>query len=658
MNKGIDRVMVAAAWVLSAVAVGGAAPVDAQEVRDTARLEPVVVTANRMATPRAAVPAAVTVLDGAELSARGIRSVGEALRDVAGVEIVQNGSYGGVTSAFVRGGESDYLKVLVDGVPVNAPGGAVDLADLTTDNVDRIEIVRGPVSVLYGSDAVSGVVQIFTKRGEGALHGDVSVRAGTYTSVDAVGGLAGGTESLHYSVAASRSRTDGVYEYNNEYANTVWSGAVGVQPDRRTDAKITLRYGTSRYHYPTDGVGAVVDLNAFQRRDQILLGMEVGRYLSRAIEARAALTLNQMDGGIDDRQDGPADTLGFFGYSSVQTASRRGADVRLNAFLAPGLSATVGGAFEWQRERSADETQSEWGPSSSSFDAERTNGAGYAQLQAAPLSGLALTVGGRVDRNSAFGTFVSYRGGASYRVPVGFTVRASVGRGFKEPTFFETFAEGPFAKGNPELRPERSGSWEVGLDQSLLAGRVVISGTYFDQKFQDLVEYVFAPTPEDPNFVNVAAAGARGIETEVVGEIPGGLRVTGAYTYVRARVTETDPGSGTLEPGVRLLRRPEHAASIRLGKDLWGRGWVTGTLRYTGERDDLDFSTFPTARVTLPAYTRVDFALDIVVLEPRAGRPSVAATARLQNAFDVEYQEIQGFRTPGRVVSLGLRVGL
>src|SRR5262245_21342163 len=128
-------------------------------------LPPVVVTATRVTTPLNALSAAVTILRGDYLRARGIATVADALRDAADAVVVQTGSPGGVTSLFLRGGESDYVKVLLDGVPLNQPGGSIDLANLTTDNVDRIEIVRGPVSVLYGSDAMTGVVQIFTKRG-------------------------------------------------------------------------------------------------------------------------------------------------------------------------------------------------------------------------------------------------------------------------------------------------------------------------------------------------------------------------------------------------------------------------------------------------------------------------------------------------------------
>src|SRR5207249_7759284 len=156
-----------------------------QQPQDTVVLKPIVVTATRVPVAADLVASAVTVLRGADLVAQGIRTVADALQTVPGAHIVETGSYGGQTSLFMRGGESDYVKVLLDGVPLNDAGGGIDLAHLTTDNVDRIEVVRGPVSVLYGSDAVTGVVQIFTRRGEGQTpRVGAELQAGTYSSLD------------------------------------------------------------------------------------------------------------------------------------------------------------------------------------------------------------------------------------------------------------------------------------------------------------------------------------------------------------------------------------------------------------------------------------------------------------------------------------------
>src|SRR5204862_1082845 len=171
-------------------------------------LTPVVVTATRLPTPADAVPAAVTVLTGEALRSQGIQTVAEALRTVPAAHVVVTDAYGSQTSLFLRGGNSDYVKVLIDGVPQNAPGGAYDFANLTTDNVERIEVVRGPVSVLYGSDAVAGVVQIFTRDGGGATHGSVAARGGTYGTGALDATLSAGDARASYALSVSRFSSD------------------------------------------------------------------------------------------------------------------------------------------------------------------------------------------------------------------------------------------------------------------------------------------------------------------------------------------------------------------------------------------------------------------------------------------------------------------
>jgi vitamin B12 transporter len=224
----LERANLASLGVLLAAAfwtpLGRLAP---QEPQDTVHLDPVVVTATRLPVPRSSLPLAVTVLDGDDLRARGIRQV--ALRLVPSLAVVQTGSFGGAVSIFLRGGEANYVKVLVDGVAINQPG-SVDLAHLTLDNVERIETVRGPASVLYGSDGVVGVVQIFTRRG-GSPRANLAVRAGTFATAAAEASLSAGNDAVRYGFGFSRSTTDGILAFNNGYDNTAWSGSVRAAPD-------------------------------------------------------------------------------------------------------------------------------------------------------------------------------------------------------------------------------------------------------------------------------------------------------------------------------------------------------------------------------------------------------------------------------------------
>src|SRR5688572_12087766 len=219
--------------VLSALIAAGATSGAAQQTPDTTVLRPVVISATRVPMDRQAAPASVTVITGDELKARGIATVSEALASVPGLAVVQSGSFGATTSLFARGGESDYVKVLVDGVPLNNPGGSFDFATLTTDNIDRIEVVRGPTSVVYGSDAVAGVVQLFTRRGDGPPRGFADVRGGSFGTIEGTAGVAGGSTRLGYLFGAASRETDGIHPFNNDYSNRVLSGRLSFAPSAR-----------------------------------------------------------------------------------------------------------------------------------------------------------------------------------------------------------------------------------------------------------------------------------------------------------------------------------------------------------------------------------------------------------------------------------------
>ncbi|MGH7545290.1 MAG: TonB-dependent receptor plug domain-containing protein [Gemmatimonadota bacterium] len=629
----------------------------AQEPRDTFELAEIVVTVTRLPIPREAAAAHVTVITGEELRARGVDHVLEAFRTLPGAAVVQSGSFGGATSLFLRGGESDYVQVLVDGVPVNEPGGAFNFATLTADNVERIEVVRGPASALYGSDAMTGVVQIFTRRGEGAPRVSLGFKAGTFGTVGWNADLSGGGEATEYAFSLSRFSSDGILEFNNDYQNTVLSGRVGLNPDPRTEAALTFRYSDHEFHVPTDGAGNLVDENAFEFGDALTLGLELAQRFSDRIKGHLLLTTHERNGGFDDRPDGRSDTLGFFAFQSLDNVRRRTADARADVHLAENAILTAGIEVEEETQRSFNESDSEFGPDNGSFPAERWNRAYYGQIFADLASRLALTGGARLEDNDAFGSFATYRAGAAYHTPGGTRLRASIGTALKEPSFFENFAAG-FVLGNPDLDPERSRSWEIGLEQSFASGLGTLSATFFDQRFRDLIQ--FTPVPPDsgdPNFFNVAAAEARGVETGLsLGGIPR-LTLAVDYTYLDTEVT--DPGfqsAADFLEGERLLRRPTHSARIHAGYLLSDRGSVALDVHHVGERDDLDFSGFPFQRVVLPAYTRVDLAAQYEPYAADSRLPALTLTLRLDNALDRSYEEVKNFPARGRTLFLGGRV--
>jgi vitamin B12 transporter len=657
------------------LALGVAVPARAQDQpRDTVRLPEIVVTPTSLPTRREAVAAAVTVLGAAELARRGVATVSDALREVVGATVAQEGSFGGLTSLFLRGGQSDYTKVLVDGVPLNDPGGAIDLAQVTTENVDRIEIVRGPASVVYGSDAVSGVVQIFTRRGRGPMRAHVALEDGSYDGLTPgtapaprgsrrsalrwEAGVSGGTNGVSYSVGVARASTAGLYgtpRYDNAYARTVVSGLVRATPDARTDAGLMIRYSDHTFHYPTDGAGQLVDANAFDHATTTTVGLNVGRFVLPEVEARLVLAEHRSDGGSDDQPDGPADTVGYYASSTLATVERRRAEGRLNFYNARGVL-TVGGALEREAEQGADRYFSSYGNSADQVDVKRLGSAAYVELQGDPVPRVSLNAGVRLDRSDAFGRFVTYRGGAVFRLPAGLHVRALLGSGFKEPTFYQNFATG-FVRGNPALKPERSLSWEVGLDQTLDGARVRLGATVFDQRFRDLIDYTGAPpSPSDPNYFNIAAATARGLELSADAAPVDALELRAGYTLLRTRVVTAgfDPGPGALlAQDSALLRRPAHAGFAALRYQPFGRGDVTLDLRYVGPRADLDYAADPAERVVLPAYATVGVGAVFHVI--RVANRETTLSLRVDNLFDAAYEEVLHFPARGRTLWVGAR---
>ena len=237
-------------------------PAVAGAQQDAFSLDGLVITASPNPRSANAVASHVTILSGDELQARGSRTLGEALREVAGVHVARNGSFGAVTSVFLRGGESDYTLVLIDGVQVNLAGGGFDFASLSIANIERVEIVRGPASALYGSDAVTGVINVVTRTGRGAPRISLGLETGSFGRRDWIVDFLAGTARAGYSPSVARRSTDGLLAFNNGDVSTVVSGRARLLPDDRTEVGVTVRVTDHEYHFPTDGSGAVIDRNA------------------------------------------------------------------------------------------------------------------------------------------------------------------------------------------------------------------------------------------------------------------------------------------------------------------------------------------------------------------------------------------------------------
>lgn len=644
----------ACAAALLAVAV----PLSAQQ-DPVYQLDGLVITGAPQPRSESALGAHLTVLEGSTLRARGLVRLVDALRDVPGLALVEGGSFGSVSSVFLRGGESDFVQVLVDGVQVNEPGGAFDFSGLTLENVERIEVLRGPASALYGSDAVGGVVQVITRAGAGAPTGSLSVRGGSFGRRELVADLRGGNRTVSYGFSVSQSRTDGILAFNNDFENRVLSGVVRFVPDDRSRIDVSTRIGAREFHFPTDGAGEPVDQNAFTYSDDASMGLNVERRVTDRLTVDLALSSFQSDGGTDDAPDGPADTLGFYGFTSLNALQRTEAGLQSHLRFGDVTVGTAGLELSSQTQRAFTESQSEFGPSSGESSNERWNRAAFLHL-VSDVGPVALNGGARLEDNQRFGRTETWQLGASWAFGEAGRLRGAIGTGIKEPTFFENYATG-FAVGNPDLRPERSSSWEVGAEQSLFGGALDLTATWFDQRFRDLIQYTFSPpAPGDPNYFNVAEASAEGIEAGVVGR-QGPLRLSADLTWLRTEVLDAgfDSGEGaTFVEGEALLRRPSLIFGGSLGYARASGGRIFAAIRRIGTREDRDFSTFPATPVRLDPYTLVSLGGELPVLRRSGSRPDVTLTVRAENLLDVSYQEVFGFGTPGRGIYVGGRVGL
>jgi vitamin B12 transporter len=622
---------------------------------DTAKLGTVVISASKVPRPAATLSQAVTVLSGDDLRARGVSRVSDALREVPGATLVQSGSPGSLTSLFLRGGESRYTKVLIDGVPVNAPGGFFDFSHLTTDNIDRIEIVRGPASVLYGADAVTGIVQIFTRTGSAERRGSLSGRGGTYHSFDIAGDASGSTPLGGFSLGAAHHSTEGVLPFNNQYRNGTLSTGLRLGGGAAGDVKLTARYTAADFHYPTDFTGQPVDSNAYRTQHRLTVGLDAGRNLNANVQARLLA-------GNNDVWDITDDIAVPFGsptprHSVFESRGyRRNAEARIAFFLPTDATITIGGTYEKEHELSSSASGAVGTPTSEtdSFDASRHNVAYYSEALGNLTERLSYTVAGRVDDNSDYRRFATYRFGANAKLLPALRVRASLSTAFNAPAFNE-LRPTLYTVGSPDLRPEKIRSAEIGIVTNFHSDIFQFSTSYFSQTFSDLIQYVNGGPPTfKGSFANLTGATSNGYEAELQIAPAPNWRGSASYTIVNPKVTRIDPAyQGDSEVGDALIRRPTHSGSLVLSYSRpWGASLGT-SISYVGKRPDLDFTQFPSPRITLPAYAKVDLSAEYPLTGVTHG--GLAVNARLENLFAKRYEDVLHFKAPGRTILIGGR---
>jgi vitamin B12 transporter len=620
------------AALLSGVSVAAAQPPQ--------QADPVVVTATKTETPASQLGAAVTVVTGEDIDTRRYPTVDEALRMVPGIDIRRSGSFGKTTSISIRGANPNQVQVLVDGVRVkSSTTGQAELSDLSPDLIDRIEVIRGPQSTLYGADAIGGVVNIITRRGQGSPTAWVTQEVGNYDTLRSTAGVSGSLKIFDYALGASHFESNGQFKNDGVNQDSL-NLRLGMSLPGQTTLSLATRWNQTNVGLPIEFVGTpnpivptLLDPNNRQESETWTVSLDLQ---SRPVawwgtEFRLGRYWNKQ--AFIDRPD-PFGCL--FGFPPCEFPGRFETDRRevewLNHFHIGKWSTSTFG-IEYRHEKANVQ-------GASAFDPISETVSGLFQQQLRFFDRLFMSAGVRVEDNNNFGDSVTERGSLAYHIKEwGTRIRGGAGSGFRAPTFNDLFFPG-FA--SPDLVPEKSFSYDFGLDQNFWANRVRLGLTYFQTKFTNLIVCCeLIPVEPFVRQTNVGRARSAGIEFTSEVDLLDNLTASVNYTYTDTENLLTD------RP---LPREPRHRWNGRLAWEPLKR-WLLWTEVHAVTRQ---FDT--NGDVYNSGHTRVDLGTTFRILE-RWGHVKYAdLTGRVQNVLDESYAEVRGFPALGITGIVGIRV--
>jgi vitamin B12 transporter len=585
---------------------------------EEAVVDNIVVTANRREQPLSDVGSSVSVLTDLDLIEGQYVFVLDALATVPGVAISQSGSFGGTASVSIRGAGGDKTLVFVDGVRMNdltSPGSGYDFANLDPYNIERIEVLRGPQSVLYGSDAIGGVVNVITKTGGEGYGGSAFAEVGSFETVRAGASVFGGSRELGFNLSMSGTHTEGISTADEADGNTekdgfygfTVSGKVTARPSDNIRASLLARYSDNR-----------TDFDSFGPVD----GDEEANLAELLVSARARLTgLNgklsntfSVEYASTDRENFTNGVLSFEGEGERKTVDYLGV-----LEITPDWTLTAGAQHELAEAKTID-------PQSI------TTNSVLGELAFEGIDGLVITGGGRYVDHETFGDTTTARATASYTfADTGTRFITNWAQGFKSPSIFQityicTWCG--LTEPTPNLQPETSEGYEFGIEQDLLGGRLVLGATWFHLDSEGAIVFTFSD-----GYQNLGRSESKGLEVTFWAELLDGLELSANYTQNDA--IDKDTGS-------QLIRQPEHAAFAALDWAVTESFSASLMATYNGE--EFDFGGSQT-----DAWTRIDLRAAWDLTE------AVQFYARVDNLFDEDYQHTVGYGTPGRSGFIGVR---
>lgn len=587
----------------------------------------ILVTASRIKWPIDKTASYITVITKDEIKKYQTESITEILRSVVGIQAIQSGSAGKTSSVMIRGSNSNHCLLMINGVPLNDPTtGGFDFSDLVTTDIERIEIVRGPHGILYGSNAIGGVINIVTDTKKEGARRNISVSGGSFGTATGSASVSGSNNFSNYSFSLSRIITDGLFP-NDFYKNTSLTGTVSTRVTDNSELALGMKY----YDVSKGirGPSFDADPDAEQDGGAFLVSSTYRYYVisNWNFLFRTSFYTNEIT--FDDPLD-PLDT----GFLTGDVFSEINSDIQSitwqnNMRFLESIWAVSG--IDWREERTTNSSTSPFG--TANFDNKIRDAGLFLNLIFDINSMFIASSGVRVDDHSEFGTVSTYK--FSISVPVrksGTTIKGSIGSGFRAPSLNELFYPG---FGNPDLLPEETLGYDIGISQDIYPLKLSFDVAYFRNDYKNMISF-------DPaTFIagNIGESLSRGVEVCTSFNPTGSISFRGFYTFLDTEDVST---------GKQLLRRPRHRGGISLFANR-GPLDVLLSAALVGARLDNDFGG-PLGEHYNPSYSRYDLSITYHHGE------SYETFVRLVNILDERYNEVAGYPSPGINTTVGAKV--
>lgn len=612
-------------------------------------IEDVIVSANRIAQETSRVGDSVTVITAKEQRRSQKTTVSDLLSTTPGVAVARNGGFGGTTTLRIRGAESHQTMVLIDGVKLNDPSsasGEFNFADLITTDFAQIEVLRGPQSTLWGSQAIGGVINIVTPVPEGPLSATVSAEGGTHNTAIVRGNAQAGGDRLAWRVGGNYLTSDGISAYSRDqggresdsYRNVGFNarGILRITDNVSAELRSTWSDGRSEYDGFPPPAYMITDTPDYGTTEELTtyVGVKINAFGGR-FENRIGFAYTDMDRKDTDPSSAVPTTFAADGrnerweYQGTLRITER-------------LSTIVG--LESERSKLSTVSPATWDPNPTPLTGEVQIDSAYAQVNVTPIDALSLSAGVRYDDHDTFGSHTTTRASAAWSVTPSTVLRASYGEGFKAPTLYQLYSQ----YGNLNLDAEEAESWDAGIEQHLFGKRLVVSATYFDRDTTNMIDFVSCwgvdsaacETRPDGYYDNFQRTNAKGVELAAVAHLSERLSLAANYTNMDAK----NIARGTANFGHVLPRRPDETANAQLSYE-WPVGLTTTVAIQHASRA---FDTIVNDDV-LDSYTLCDFRASYAVSD------SLEVYGRVENAFNEKYQTAKSYGTLGRTFYAGLR---